>query len=64
MKLRKKISPIIWLVLALFYISANAQLRQADTSSVYQSIIKTEKQSLLNNVDMIANMQMAFRNDF
>ncbi len=41
-----------------------AQLRQADTSAVYKSLIKTEKQSLLNNVDMIANMQMSFQNEF
>lgn len=41
-----------------------AQLRQADSSSAYRSLIPIEKQSLLKNVDMIANMQMGFRSDF
>jgi hypothetical protein len=42
---------------------AQAQLRQADTSS-YRSLIPEEKQELLKNVDVITNMQLGFRNDF
>jgi len=43
---------------------AQAQLRQADTSSVYRSLIPHEKQELLKNIDIIANMQLGFRSDF
>ena len=41
-----------------------AQNRQSDTTSTYRSLIPTSKQSLLKNVDMIANTQMGFRSDF
>ena len=40
-----------------------AQERQSDTTS-YKLIIPEEKQNLLKNIDMIANMQMGFRSDF
>lgn len=40
------------------------QNRQADTTSTYRSLIPTGKQSLLKNIDMIANMQMGLRSDF
>ncbi|MCK5780974.1 MAG: hypothetical protein KAH10_00150 [Flavobacteriales bacterium] len=40
-----------------------AQDRQADTTS-YRTIIPENKQSLLKNIDMIANMQLGFRNDY
>jgi len=42
---------------------AEAQQRQSDTAS-FRTIIPVEKQSLMKNVDIIANMQMGFRNDF
>ena len=42
---------------------AQAQERQGDTTS-YKLIIPEEKQELLTNIDMIANMQLGLRNDF
>ena len=54
---------VIAFVLA-FAGSAHAQHRQTDTTSYYRSIIPVEKQSLMKNIDIIANMQLAFRNDF
>jgi hypothetical protein len=61
MKTKKYISTLLFL---LFISVIHAQLRQADTSSVYRSIIPEEKQELLKNIDMIANMQMGFRADY
>jgi hypothetical protein len=61
MKTKKYISALLFL---LFIGVIHAQLRQADTSSVYRSIIPEEKQELLKNIDMIANMQMGFRADY
>jgi hypothetical protein len=49
------------LVPALF---ASAQDRQTEGGTSYRSLIPESKQSLLKNVDMIANTQMGFRNDF
>lgn len=40
-----------------------SQLKQADTVT-YKSIIPIEKQSLLSNIDLIANMQFAHRSDW
>ena len=53
-------------IILLFFVVgiAQGQLRQADTSSVYRSLIPQEKQELLKNVDIIANMQLGMRNDF
>ena len=61
MKTKKIISTLMFLLIVSVI---QAQLRQADTSSVYRSIIPEEKQELLKNIDMIANMQMGFRADF
>jgi len=61
MKFKNIISGILFL---LIIGGVHAQLRQADTSSVYRSLIPEEKQELLKNIDMIANMQMGFRADF
>ncbi len=61
MNTKKIISTLLFLLIVSVI---QAQLRQADTSSVYRSIIPEEKQELLKNIDMIANMQMAFRADF
>ena len=58
------------LLLLVLYISFQrfgyAQERQGDDSDTtsYKLIIPEEKQSLLKNIDMIANMQMGFRSDF
>ena len=53
---------ITFLLLGMINI-LQAQHRQADTTS-YRSIIPENKQSLLKNIDMIANMQLGFRSDF
>ncbi len=45
-------------------ISVSAQEMQTEGNDSYRSLIPESKQSLLKNVDMIANTQMAFRNDF
>ena len=45
-------------------VSVFAQERQTEKSDSYRSLIPESKQSLLKNVDIIANTQMAFRNDF
>jgi len=60
-----KIKNILNLVLFLFTIGiAQAQLRQADSTSTFRSLIPETKQGLLKNVDMIANMQLGMRSDF
>ncbi|MGO2103373.1 MAG: porin [Psychroflexus halocasei] len=41
-----------------------SQLKQADTVSTYKSIIPVERQSLLSNVDLIANMQFGHSSDW
>ena len=61
MDTKKSISTLLFLLLVGV---VQAQLRQADTSSVYRSIIPEEKQELLKNIDMIANMRMGFRADY
>jgi len=40
------------------------QEMQSDEMATYKSIIPEDKQKLLNNIDMIGNTQMDFRNDF
>jgi len=62
MKLTKTIS--LFLLLLLMVGTVFAQNRQSDTLSNYRSLIPTGKQSLLKNVDMIANIQMGLRSDF
>ena len=41
-----------------------AQVKQADTSVYYKSLIPTDKQSRLSNFEIIANQQFAFRSDY
>ncbi len=41
-----------------------AQQMQSDDNITYRSIIPEDKQNLLRNIDMFANTQLAFRNDF
>lgn len=55
------------ITLIVFFLLAPALTRaqrQEDTSTVRQPIIPVAKQSLLSNIDMIANMQMSFQNEF
>lgn len=58
-----KAKNIFVVVLLLIGLTLQAQLRQSDTTN-YRTLIPTEKQKLLRNIDMIANMQMGFRSDF
>jgi hypothetical protein len=44
--------------------SIYAQYRQTEMKSGYRSLIPEDKQKRLKNIDFIANMQFAFRNDF
>jgi hypothetical protein len=55
---------IISLFLLGFAFAGFAQLKQADTATHYRSLIPEEKQKRLSNIDMFANQQFAFRNDF
>ncbi|MDN3644100.1 porin [Lutimonas halocynthiae] len=55
---------IYGLIILLFAFVGQAQNRQSDTTNTYRSLIPVSKQSLLKNVDMIANTQIAFRSDF
>lgn len=55
--------PTLIIVLLLAPLAVIAQ-RQEDTVANGQPIIPVNKQSLLSNIDVIANMQMAFRNEF
>lgn len=63
MKTTKFIGSLL-LFLTIVSVPLNAQNRQSDTVSTYRTLIPTGKQSLLKNVDMIANTQIAFRSDF
>jgi hypothetical protein len=60
MKNKLIITAIMYFVMAGF---VQAQSRQSDTAT-YRTIIPVEKQSLMKNEDIIANMQMGLRNDF
>ena len=55
---------IILLLLLGSFGAGYAQLRQADHSDRYRSLIPEDKQNRLKNIDFIANMQYNFRNDF
>ena len=55
---------LIVLLLLGFIGSSNAQYRQTDLKSDYRSIIPEDKQKRLKNIDFLANMQFALRNDF
>jgi hypothetical protein len=56
---------IIWIAVlfAGLALTGRAQERQSGEVS-YKSIIPEDKQKLLNNIDMFANTQLNFRNDF
>lgn len=55
-----------WLMVGtlLCTLTATAQQQEAANDTVHTPLIPVNKQSLLNNVDVIANMRFAFRNDF
>ena len=57
---------IIFIAFFLFGILGTgfAQLKQADTSTTYRSLIPEDKQKRLSNFDLIFNQQFDFRNDF
>lgn len=63
MKITKNIG-LLLLFLMIVAAPLKAQNRQSDTLSTYRTLIPTSKQSLLKNIDMIANTQIAFRSDF
>ncbi len=57
----------LWLLLLFIGLAfgLSAQQRQSDDGAgKYRSIIPEDKQELLKNIDMYANTQLAFRNDF
>jgi hypothetical protein len=57
-----------WLLLLMFIIpgmvTAQKQERQVGDTTYYPTLIPEEKQGLLKNVSVIANMNFAFRNEF
>ena len=55
-----------WLVILLFpwVFFAQRQEMQVGDTTYYKTLIPEEKQGLLKNVSMIANMNFAFRNEF
>ena len=55
---------VLYLLLFGFIGSGYAQYKQEDDKPGYRSIIPEEKQKRLSNIDMLANTQFAFRNDF
>jgi len=59
-----KIKLHFFIVAILIASSLFAQRRQSDSTLTYQTILPEEKQSLLKNVDIIANTQMNFRGDY
>lgn len=54
----------ISLLLIGFLTNGYAQYRQTNVKSEYRSLIPEGKQKRLKNIDLFANMQFAFRNDF
>ncbi|MRG46649.1 hypothetical protein GFS24_16115 [Chitinophaga sp. SYP-B3965] len=52
------------IIVLLFVPMAVMAQRQEDTAANKLPVIPVSKQSLLSNIDVIANMQMAFRNEF
>src|SRR5688572_32258339 len=58
---------IIWILVLMFIPSllwAQKQERQLGDTTVYRTLIPEEKQGLLKNVSVIANMNFALRNEF
>lgn len=62
-----KIKYILALILSLhllLLLPVYGQERQADTISTYRNLIPTNKQNLLKNIDMIANMRMSLWSNY
>ncbi|HEY9259709.1 porin [Chitinophaga sp.] len=55
-----------WLMVCILLctFTASAQQQEAANDTLHAPLIPVNKQSLLNNVDVIANMRFAFRNEF
>ncbi|MDX5340159.1 MAG: OprO/OprP family phosphate-selective porin [Cyclobacteriaceae bacterium] len=64
MKSFKSIPWTLFLVLCSGLVWAQKTERQVGDTTVYNTLIPEEKQGLLKNVSMIANMNYAFRNEF
>jgi hypothetical protein len=63
----KSLIPIKWLLLFLLLpsiLSAQKQERQTGDTTQYKTLIPEAKQGLLKNVNVIANMNFALRNEF
>lgn len=63
----KSINCVKWMLLLFFLPSivwSQKQERQVGDTTYYKTLIPEEKQGLLKNVSMIANMNYAFRNEF
>jgi hypothetical protein len=63
----KRILQRFWVlvfILAPILLHAQKQERQTGDPTKYRTLIPEEKQALLKNVSMIANMNFAFRNEF
>ena len=60
----KKNYLLLFILTLGFAVPGHTQYRQSEDLTNYKSIIPTNKQNLLKNVDLIANTQFAFRNDF
>jgi len=60
--MKKIFLPVIFFFCAV--IAVFAQDMQSEGTTSYRSLIPESKQSLLKNIDIIANTQMNFRNDF
>ena len=56
---KKLLYLLLWLPMA-----AAAQQQEDTAHSIYKPIVPVSKQTLLSNVDVIANMQMSFQNEF
>jgi hypothetical protein len=57
------VGPFIFLLLSTF-LWAQKQERQVGDTTYYKTLIPEEKQGLLKNVNVIANMNFALRNEF
>lgn len=64
MKSSKSIKWILLFLLLPSLVMAQKQERQVGDTTHYKTLIPEEKQGLLKNVSMIANMNYAFRNEF
>ncbi|PSL46429.1 phosphate-selective porin O/P [Chitinophaga niastensis] len=58
------IRKLLMACLLLLPLTAIAQQQEDKDDSLHTPLIPVNKQSLLNNIDILANMRVAFRNDF